>query len=158
VRAVAEGEVLAGASPHAAIGTRHAAELYGAIVLAEGIEDDAENATRFAWIARRDAATPDATASSPGGAGPTKTALVFWGAGDRAPGWLVACLSEFASREINLTRIESRPRRIGLGHYMFFCDLVGHLEDPAVADAVAGVRAHCEELRVLGSFPSAVPF
>ena len=53
MRAVAEGDTLAGAPPHAAIGTRHAAELYGAVVLAEGIEDDAENATRFAWIARR---------------------------------------------------------------------------------------------------------
>jgi prephenate dehydratase len=157
VRAVAEGDVLAGSPPHAAIGTRDAAELYGAAVLVEGIEDDAENATRFAWIARRDAATPAAEARAEP-VGPTKTALVFWGAGDRAPGWLVACLGEFASREINLTRIESRPRRIGLGHYMFFCDFVGHLEDPAVADAVAGLRAHCEELRVLGSFPSAVPF
>jgi len=84
--------------------------------------------------------------------------LVFWGAGDRAPGWLVACLSEFASRAINLTRIESRPRRIGLGHYMFFCDFVGDPGDPAVAEAVAGLRTHCEAVRILGSFPSAVAF
>ena len=181
VRAVAEGDTLAGAPPHAAIGTRHAAELYGAVVLAEAIEDDAENATRFAWIARRDAGGGAAGAAAPGelhdpgvirpAAGdddrpspaartlePTKTALVFWGAGDRAPGWLVACLSEFASRAINLTRIESRPRRIGLGHYMFFCDFVGDPGDPAVAEAVAGLRTHCEAVRILGSFPSAVVF
>jgi len=191
VRAVAEGDTLAGAPPHAAIGTRHAAELYGAVVLAEAIEDDAENATRFAWIARREAGGGAAGAAAPGegaagaaargephgpvvirpAAGdddgpspaartlePTKTALVFWGAGDRAPGWLVACLSEFASRAINLTRIESRPRRIGLGHYMFFCDFVGDPGDPAVAEAVAGLRTHCEAVRILGSFPSAVAF
>ncbi len=59
VRAVAEGGTLAGAEPHAAIGTRHAARLYGAVVLAEGIEDDAENATRFAWIARGGGSPPD---------------------------------------------------------------------------------------------------
>ena len=157
VRAVAEGDILAGPPPHAAIGTLHAAELYGGIVLAEGIEDDAENATRFAWIARREGGDP-AHAPSDGAAAPTKTALVFWGAGDRAPGWLVACLSEFASREINLTRIESRPRRIGLGHYMFFCDFLGDPGDPAVADAVAGLRTHCEAVRVLGSFQSAIEY
>jgi prephenate dehydratase len=170
VRAVAEGDVLAGAAPHAAVGTRHAADLYGAVVLAEGVEDDAENATRFAWLARREAAS--GTEATPAGragvassdaenmgsvrrGGAMKTALVFWGAGDRAPGWLVACLGEFASRAINLTRIESRPRRIGLGHYMFFCDLLGDVADPAVADAVAGLREHCEAVRVLGSFPAA---
>jgi prephenate dehydratase len=152
VRAVAEGDLLAGAAPHAAIGTRHAAELYGALVLAEGIEDDAENATRFAWLTRRDTAVQPVAGRT---GSPAKTALVFWGAGDRAPGWLVACLGEFASRAIDLTRIESRPRRIGLGHYMFFCDLVGDMADPAVADAVAGLRDHCDAVRVLGSFPAA---
>jgi prephenate dehydratase len=152
VRAVARHDTLAGAAPHAAIGSRYAAELYGAAVLAEGIEDDKDNATRFAWIARRDAApAPPPAASS----APTKTALVFWGAGDRAAGWLVACLGEFASREISLTRIESRPRRIGLGHYMFFCDLLGAAEAPEVAQAIDGLRAHCDAVRVLGSFPAA---
>jgi prephenate dehydratase len=148
VRAVAEGGALAGDPPHAAIGTRHAATLYGAIVLAEGIEDDPENATRFAWIAR-------AGAGAAGGAGTArKTALVFWGAGDLAPGWLVDCLSEFASRSLSLTRIESRPRRIGLGHYMFFCDVVGPPDDPAIGAAIAGLRGRCEAVRVLGSFPT----
>jgi prephenate dehydratase len=149
VRAVAEGAVLAGPLPHAAIGTRHAAELYGATILAEEIEDDEDNATRFAWIARRDGA------GAAHGAAATKTALVFWGGGDLAPGWLVACLNEFADRSINLTRIESRPRRVGLGHYMFFCDLLGDVAEPAVAAAVAGLRGHCEAVRILGSFPVA---
>lgn len=148
VRAVAEGGMLAGSAPHAAIGSRHAAALYGAAVLADGIEDDAENATRFAWIAR----DPGAGGSMP--AGPFKTALVFWGGGDLAPGWLVACLTEFSSRSINLTRIESRPRRVGLGSYMFFCDLEGAASNPDVAAAIAGLRSHCESVRVLGSFPA----
>jgi prephenate dehydratase len=173
VRAVAERAVLAGMPPHAAIGTRHAAELYGAAILAEGIEDDEDNATRFAWIARRDGDLSDTTdAGEPAGphnpledgsetttargrGAPTKTALVFWGAGDLAPGWLVACLGEFAERAINLTRIESRPRRVGLGHYMFFCDLTGDPADPIVAGAIEALRGHCEAVRVLGSFPAA---
>ena len=185
VRAVAEGGALAGAAPHAAIGTRHAARLYGATVLAVGIEDEAENATRFAWIARAPVAAtplppdtvpsppgtmsrPPATAAPPppGTAAPpppgtaassppaVKTALVFWGGGDLAPGWLVDCLTEFSSRAINLTRIESRPRRVGLGHYMFFCDLEGAASNPDVAAAIARLRSHCEAVRVLGSFPA----
>ena len=59
--------------------------------------------------------------------GPWKTAIVFWGVGSEAPGWLVACLSEFAARDVNLTRIESRPRKQGLGRYMFFADLEGEV-------------------------------
>jgi prephenate dehydratase len=88
--------------------------------------------------------------------GPWKTAVVFWGVGSEAPGWLVRCLSEFASREVNLTRIESRPRKQGLGRYMFFIDLEGRDVEPRVADALAGLRGHVEVLRVLGSFPAAV--
>jgi prephenate dehydratase len=165
VRAVADGGALAGAPPHAAIGTRHAAALYGAVVLAEAIEDDAENATRFAWLGRAGSApfmVPAAAVPVPGSSPPAtapasarlKTALVFWGGGDLAPGWLVACLTEFSSRAINLTRIESRPRRVGLGSYMFFCDLEGAASNPEVAAAIAGLRAHCEAVRVLGSFPA----
>jgi prephenate dehydratase len=150
VRAVAGGGALAGDPPHAAIGTRHAATLYGATVLAEGIEDDPENATRFAWIAR----APGVAGAPVAPGAPYKTALVFWGAGDLAPGWLVDCLGEFSSRALSLTRIESRPRRIGLGHYMFFCDVVGPPDDPAIGDAIAGLRGHCETVRVLGSFPA----
>lgn len=158
VRAVAEGGALAGAAPHAAIGTLHAATLYGAVVLAREIEDDAGNATRFAWIGRdEDGVTPGdaATSSFPPATAPSiKTALVFWGGGDLAPGWLVACLTEFSSRAINLTRIESRPRRVGLGSYMFFCDLEGAASNPAVAAAIDGLRSHCDSVRVLGSFPA----
>jgi prephenate dehydratase len=156
MRAVAQEEPLPGAPPHAAIGSRHAATLYGATLLAEAIEDDEGNATRFAWLGRAGAVAapaPGATGTPP--SPPTKTALVFWGGGDLAPGWLVACLTEFSSRSINLTRIESRPRRVGLGHYMFFCDLEGAASSPDVTAAIAGLRGHCEAVRVLGSFPAA---
>jgi len=67
----------------------------------------------------------------------------------------VNVLRELSDREINLTRIESRPRRAGLGHYMFFADLEGGSEDPRVAEALAALAARVEELRVLGSYPSA---
>jgi prephenate dehydratase len=68
----------------------------------------------------------------------------------------VRCLNEFARREINLTKIESRPRRERLGHYMFFVDLEGALQaEEGVSDAVADVRECCEEVRILGSYPAA---
>jgi prephenate dehydratase len=68
----------------------------------------------------------------------------------------VRCLDEFARREINLTKIESRPRRERLGHYMFFVDLEGALQvEQSVSDAVTDVREMCEEVRVLGSYPAA---
>ena len=149
VRAIAES-----AEPWAAIGTTAAAELYGCAVLREGIEDEPGNETRFVWIApRADRSAPPFAA--PAGDAPYKTSLVFHGAGDVAPGWLVRCLSEFAFRGINLTRIESRPRKGRLGHYLFLADLEGREGDPAVDDAVQGLRAHCEEVRVLGSYPVA---
>jgi len=144
----------------AALGTRLAARLYGCMVLRADVEDDPDNETRFVWIARAAAPTtaaPTTAASSTAAphAGAWKTALVFWGAGSTGPGWLVRCLAEFASRGVNLTRIESRPLRQGLGEYMFFLDLAGSEADAAVADAIAGLRGHAEVVRVLGSFPAA---
>ena len=80
---------------------------------------------------------------------------MFWEPADDRPGWLVRCLSEFADRAVNLTRIESRPRREGLGSYMFFVDLDGYAGTPAVAEAIEALRAHAAAVRVLGSFPTA---
>jgi prephenate dehydratase len=140
--------VVAGADgPWAALGTRLSAEIYGCEVLRAGVEDTPENETRFVWLARDDASA-DAH-------GPWKTSIVFWGVGDDAPGWLVRCLSEFAFRGVNLTMIESRPRKQGLGHYMFFADLEGRETDSAVAGALEAVGAQTEQLRVLGSYPAA---
>jgi prephenate dehydratase len=142
VRMVAEAD-----GDWAALGNRLSAGIYGCEVLLAGVEDVAGNETRFVWLA------PAGT--NPGEHGPWKTSIVFWGAGDDAPGWLVRCLSEFAFRSVNLTLIESRPRRVGLGHYMFFADLEGRDSDEPVAQAIAAVRAQTEELRVLGSYPTA---
>jgi prephenate dehydratase len=134
----------------AAIGPRLAAERYGARVLASGIEDEPGNATRFALLAPVSAAP-----ARPPESGPAKTALVYWGAGSGSPGWLVDCLTGFASRGVNLVRIESRPLRQGMGRYMFFLDLEGSLASPAVAEAIEELRGHAEVVRVLGSFPAA---
>ena len=70
-----------------------------------------------------------------------KTSLVFWGPGADSPGWLVRCLDEFGRREINLTKIESRPERERMGSYMFFVDLQGRCSDAAVAEAIRGLEA-----------------
>src|ERR1700680_4011645 len=67
------------------------------------------------------------------GGGEWKVSLVFWGAGAERPGWLVRCLDEFARRDINLTKIESRPLRRELGSYMFFADISGNARDPPAA-------------------------
>jgi prephenate dehydratase len=127
-----------------ALGSRLAAELYGCRILAADVEDHPDNATRFVWLAR----ASDAGDEGAGG----KTSLVFWGGGDQSPGWLVHALREFSDRGVNLTRIESRPRRTSLGHYMFFVDLEGGTGDPRVADALAALGRQVEELRVLGSY------
>jgi prephenate dehydratase len=147
VRAVAA----AGDPSHAAIGTRLAGRLYGCVPLAEGIEDAADNTTRFVWLAGRGDGAEGATS----GNRPMKTSVVFWGAGTGAPGWLVRCLSEFAFRGVNLTRIESRPLKRTLGEYVFFVDLDGAEADEAVSGAIAGLRAHASVVRVLGSYPAA---
>jgi prephenate dehydratase len=153
VKTVAEHD-----GPWAALGNRVAAEHYGCHVLRAGVEDVAGNETRFVWLGPVGA--PPGGVGGHGSAappvGPWKTAVVFWGVGSEAPGWLVHCLAEFASREVNLTRIESRPRKQGLGRYMFFLDLEGRDIEPHVADALVGLRAHVEVLRVLGSFPAAI--
>jgi prephenate dehydratase len=129
------------------LGTRQAAELYGCVILRENVEDHPDNETRFVWLA------PAGT--EPGAGDRFKTALLFWGSGSSGPGWLVRCLAEFAEREVNLTRIESRPLRQRLGEYMFFLDLEGAIGEAAVSAAVSGLRSHAEVVRVLGSFPAA---
>lgn len=129
----------------AAIGARSAADLYGCAILREGIEDEPNNVTRFVWIA------PKGTES--GGGEAWKTSLVFSELGADHPGALVEALQEFSSRDVNLTRIESRPLRSELGRYMFFCDLEGSADDPGVAEAIAALRTKAASVRILGSYP-----
>jgi prephenate dehydratase len=140
VRMVAES-----VRPWAAIGSRAAADLYGCEILREGIQDEADNVTRFVWIAPK--------GTEPEGAGPWKTSLVFAELGEDHPGALVDALAEFSSRSINLSRIESRPLRSGLGRYMFFCDLEGAATDEPVAEAISQLRSKADSVRVLGSYP-----
>ncbi len=139
----------------AALGTALAARIYGGTIVREGVEDREDNETRFVWLARV-GETRRAPLREESAAGEWKTSLVFWGLGAEQPGWLLRCLEEFARRDINLTRIESRPLRERMGTYMFFIDLAGSREEARVADAIAGLREGCEEVRILGSYRSAV--
>jgi len=141
VRTVSESE-----HPWAAIGAAAAAELYGCTVLREGIEDEANNVTRFVWIAPK--------GTEPGEGKAWKTSLVFSELGEDHPGALVEALQEFSGRAVNLSRIESRPLRRELGRYMFFCDLEGALSEPPVSAAVDALRGKAETVRILGSYPT----
>lgn len=131
----------------AAIGALAAADLYGCTILRKDVEDSVDNVTRFVVIA------PAGTAAPAGDA--WKTSLVFSELGEDRPGALVEALQEFSSRSVNLTRIESRPLRLGLGRYMFFCDLEGALSEAPVGEAIEALRAKAESVRILGSYPTA---
>jgi len=147
VRTVVAGE--------GAIGTRVAAELYDRVVLRDAVQDEGEHETRFVWLARDAGMVGQLVVNEGAGAATLarKTSVLFAGAGDDTPGWLAHCLLEFAQRDVNLTRIESRPRRRRLGHYRFLVDAEGSDADAPVADAIAALRLRCEEVRVLGSYP-----
>jgi prephenate dehydratase len=131
--------------PWAALGAASAAEIYGCVVLREGVEDEQGNVTRFVWIA------PEGVRAE--GNGEWRTTLIFSELGADHPGALVDALTEFSDREVNLVRIESRPLRRGLGRYMFFIDLDGADTDPVVAEAIGALRDKAENVRVLGSYP-----
>jgi prephenate dehydratase len=68
-------------------------------------------------------------------------------------GALLEILTEFAKHDVNLTFIQSRPTGRELGHYHFIIDVEGHLDDASVSQSIAGLRAICEDIRVLGSYP-----
>ncbi len=128
----------------AAIGTRLAAELYGASILEPAIEDFAGNQTRFVVIGRGIAPRSDSDKSS----------LALFLKQDR-PGALLMILSEFAYGGINLTKIQSRPTKRVLGEYMFFVDLEGHVDDPNIRLALDCLKLKLREVKVLGSYPRA---
>jgi prephenate dehydratase len=138
-RQVAEGPPGA-----AAIGGRVAAERYGLAILAESIQDPGENFTRFVLVAREDEKPT----------GRDRTSIAFTLDRDR-PGGLHEVLGEFASRRVNLSKIESRPTKKTVGHYVFYVDFEGHRADPAGAAALEGVRRKVHVLHLLGSYPRA---
>ena len=144
VRTVAESD-----EPWAALGAESAARLYGAAVLRHGVEDEPDNITRFVWVAPEGA--------SPSGSGPWRTSLVFSELGEDHPGALVDALQVFSDRAVNLTRIESRPLRRGLGRYQFFLDIEGASAERPLAEAIGALRSKAESVRVLGSWPITAP-
>jgi prephenate dehydratase len=133
--------------PLAALAGPLSAERYGAHLLEADAGDSEGNMTRFVWLGRE---------GEMGSGDERKTAIVFSGPGDDSPGWLVGCLSEFSLRGVNLTRIESRPSRLELGHYLFLIDVSGPADgDGPTAEAIEALAGHCRQLRILGSFPAA---
>ena len=147
-----ERVVRTGSPEEAASAGRRAAEVYGGVVLAEALEDHPENFTRFLAIARQSGAADFATGPLAGGekAG-RKTSLVFTVA--NRPGALFGCLRHFAEREIDLTKIESRPRRGAPFEYVFYLDLAAQVSDPAVVAALEALGRDASSVRVLGSYP-----
>lgn len=128
----------------AAVSTNLAASIYGLKVLAAEIEDHPENQTRFVAIGR----------GIPAPTGHDKTSIVCFQREDR-PGSLLSILHEFAARAINLTKLESRPTKAGLGDYCFFIDCEGHISDELLADALRTLAAKQANVKFLGSFPAA---
>jgi prephenate dehydratase len=140
-RQVADGEV------DAAVTSPLAAAHWELSTLADGVVDETSARTRFVLIG------PPGPPPARTGADRTSTVLRI----ENAPGALLTTLTEFGMRGIDLTRIESRPTRTGLGSYMFFVDCVGHIEDDAVAEALKALHRRCADVRYLGSWPTGQP-
>ena len=129
--------------PWAAVGSALAGELFGLDVIAADVEDHPDNATRFVLVGRETVAAPT---------GHDRTTIVCFQDADR-PGSLYAILGRFAARDINLTKLESRPTKRGLGDYCFVIEFEGHVADEVVADCLTDLQAHLARVKFLGSYP-----
>ena len=128
--------------PAAAIAPRRAARLYDVEIIGQNVQDNPNNVTRFVVLAQSDHPPT----------GPDKTSICLSFEED-APGVLYEALGEFARRNINLAKIESRPTKESLGRYIFLIDCEGHREDPLVEEAIDAVSRRVSMLKVLGSYP-----
>jgi prephenate dehydratase len=126
-----------------AVGSALAGELFGLEVVASDIEDHPDNATRFVLVGREIVAAPT---------GHDRTTIVCFQDADR-PGSLYAILGRFAARDLNLTKLESRPTKRGLGDYCFVIEFEGHVADDVVADCLSDLQAHLARVKFLGSYP-----
>ena len=126
----------------AAIGTARSADLFGGKILAHDIQDVRTNVTRFVVLAQNDAAPT----------GDDKTSVGFTLQHD-VPGALHAALSPFATTNMQMTKLESRPTKAGLGEYVFLADFLGHREDPDIARALEELEGICQIMKVFGSYP-----
>ncbi len=141
----AEAARLAAQQPGvAAIAGKTAAELYGLQVLAESIEDTADNTTRFLLLSRT-----AATHST----GRDKTSIIIFTHNE--PGTLFRALEPFHRFGVNLTKLESRPSRKGAWSYSFYVDVDGHVEDSKVQEALQVLKSHVLDIKTLGSYPAA---
>ena len=136
-------EVAQSSEPLGAVASSLAGDLFGLEAVASDIEDHPGNATRFVVVGRESVAAPT---------GHDRTTIVCFQDADR-PGSLYAILGRFAARDINLTKLESRPTKLGLGDYCFVIEFEGHVADDVVADCLADLQAHLTRVKFLGSYP-----
>jgi prephenate dehydratase len=129
----------------AALAPRLAAQLYDLALLVEAVEDHEENQTRFMLVGRHRVPAPT---------GHDRTSIVCFQRSDR-PGSLHQILGQFAARSINLSKLESRPTKLGLGDYCFIIDLWGHVCDEVVGDCLRELRMELADVKFLGSYPAA---